>query len=76
MTSDGFLENNWREVEGREHVGPAQKEHQEGDGMPSYNYSRREANDHATKSPSVVPWRTTVFPLERPLKKAFLPIAP
>ena len=43
MTSDVFLENNWREVEGCEHVGPAQKEHQAGDGMPSYSYSRREA---------------------------------
>ena len=36
MTSDVFLENNWREVEGRERAGPAQKEHQVGDSRLSY----------------------------------------
>jgi hypothetical protein len=76
MTSDGFLEDNWREVEGCEQVGPAQKEHRAGDGMPSFSYSRREADDHATIPLSVVPWRITVMPFESPLKKALLPITP
>ena len=36
MISDLFPENNWRVVEGREHISPPEKEYRVGDSMPSY----------------------------------------
>lgn len=36
MTSDLLPENNWRVVEGREHIGPAGKEYRVGDSILSY----------------------------------------
>ena len=48
MTTDLFLGSNSREVEGHEHIGPAGKEYQVGDSIPSYGYSPREADDHVT----------------------------
>lgn len=48
MTPELLPENNWLEVEGREHISPAGKECQVGDSMPSYGKSPREADDHVT----------------------------
>ena len=76
VSSDVLLENDGREAKWWTHEGVVGRKNQAGDSKPSYGYSRREAADHVTISPRVLPWRTTFLPLERSLKKALRPITP
>lgn len=57
-------------------IDAAEMKNQAEDSMPSYSYLRLDADDQLTVLPRVVPRRTTVLPVERPLKKALRPVTP